>query len=114
MTIQRIDICEIGEIAPLTARFRVELDALKNISSAENLQSARDELAEYLRKGYPVFTCRKDGEALGYCVCRTEDDAVIWLESLYVKQDARRTGAASLLFRAAEDVARSYGQDTLY
>jgi ribosomal protein S18 acetylase RimI-like enzyme len=113
LNIQRIGISEIDIIVPLIAKFRVELKAFKKIESCENLQSAIDEFNEYLNNNNPVFICKKEENFLGYCVCRV-DEPVVWLESLYVLKEYRRMGVASALLRTAEELAASYGEDTLY
>lgn len=37
----------------------------------------------------------------------------VWLESIYVDETYRRKGVGSALFEKAEELAKSYGEDTL-
>lgn len=101
------------QLASLTAAFRVELNAFKNIVSNPDLQSGLEEIQEYLQAGYPVYAAIEGTELIGYMVCRVEDP-VVWVESLYVKKEYRRKGVASALFEKAEAIAENYGQDTLF
>ena len=109
----RMTEAEIPRVAPLTAQFRVTLKAFKGISAAPDLAAGAAELKEYLDAGFPVFTAEADGELCGYLVCRVEEPCV-WVESIYVLPQYRRQGAASALFRRAEELAASFGEDTVY
>ncbi len=100
-------------LAPLAAAFRVELNAFKNIVSNPDLQSGLEEIQEYFQAGYPVYTAVEGTESIGYMVCRVEDP-IVWVESLYVKEEYRRKGIASALFEKAEALAESHEQDTLF
>ena len=97
----------------LVALFRVELRSYKGITSKPNLEAAREEMEEYLAAGFPVFAAIIDGEYAGYVVCRV-DSEVVWVESLFVKEEHRRHGVASALHSKAEEIAASYGEDTVY
>ena len=97
----------------LVALFRVELRSYKGITSKPNIEAAREEMEEYLAAGFPVFTAIIDGEYAGYVVCRV-DSKVVWVESLFVKEEHRRHGVASALHSKAEEIAASYGEDTVY
>lgn len=97
----------------LVALFRVELRSYKGITSKPNLEAAREEMEEYLAAGFPVFAAIIDGEYAGYVVCRV-DSKVVWVESLFVKEEHRRHGVASALHSKAEEIAASYGEDTVY
>ena len=56
----------------------------------------------------------EDGGALaGYMVCRI-DEPCLWVEHLYVRDEHRRRGVATLLFEKAEELARAMGEDTVY
>lgn len=54
-----------------------------------------------------------NSEYAGYVVCRV-DDGVVWVESIFVKEAYRRHGVAAALHSKAEEVAASYGDDTVY
>ncbi len=100
-------------LAPLVAEFRVALNAFKGIDTEPDAGSGREEIADFLKEGYPVFALVSGGETIGYIVCRTEGYC-IWVEQLFVKKEYRRQGAASMLFGKAEELAASKGEDTLY
>ncbi len=111
--IEKMSESAIPEIAPLVARFRVTLKGFKGITASPNDNEGASELKEYLDAGFPVFTARKEGVYCGYMVCRVEEPCV-WVESIYVLPELRRQGVASALFRKAEELAASYGEDTVY
>ena len=113
MSIQKAEINDADIIAPLIAKFRVELLTYKNIMAEENNEYARDEFNEYVLAGYPIYIFKDNNECLGYLVCRIDND-VVWVESLFVLKEHRRCGIAAALFNAAEKLAASYGNDTLY
>jgi len=64
-----------------------------------------------------VFLCRKDGVPIGFAECRlrhdyvegTETSPVGYLEGVYVKDTARRQGAARELISACMNWARDKG-----
>ena len=111
--IDRATAEEIPLLAPLTAGFRVALKGYKGINAAPDEAAAAAELREYFAAGWPVFAARLDGALCGYLVCRVEAPCV-WAESLYVLPEYRRRGAAAALFRRAEELAASFGEDTVY
>ena len=100
-------------LAQMVALFRVELRSYKGIVSKPNVDAGREEMEEYLAAGFPVFAAIVDGEYAGYVVCRV-DSQVVWVESIFVKEEFRRHGVASALHRKAEDIAATYGEDTVY
>ncbi len=100
-------------LAPLVAAFRVQLNAYRGILSQPNMESAREELLDFLAAGYPVYAAADDGALLGYIVCRIDDNCV-WVEQLFVREEQRRKGFASLLFGKAEELATARGEDTVY
>ena len=104
---------EIPAIAPLVAQFRVTLKAFKGIISMPNIEEGAEELVEYFNAGFPMFAAQKDGAFCGYIVCRV-DGYCVWVESIFVHPDYRKQGVASALFEKAEEVAASYGEDTVY
>ena len=70
-------------------------------------------MEEYLAAGFPVFAATVDGEYAGYVVCRV-DSEVVWVESIFVKEEYRRHGVATALHSKAEEIAASYGEETVY
>ena len=100
-------------LAEMVALFRVELRSYKGITSKPNIEAGREEMEEYLAAGFPVFAAIVDGAYAGYVVCRV-DSEVVWVESIFVKEEYRRHGIASALHSKAEEIAASYGEDTVY
>lgn len=100
-------------LAQMVALFRVELRSYKGIVSKPNVDAGREEMEEYLAAGFPVFAAIVDGEYAGYVVCRV-DSEVVWVESIFVKDEYRRQGIASALHSKAEKIAAFYGDDTVY
>lgn len=70
-------------------------------------------MLEYLQAGYPCFAAVEHEAFIGYMVCRVEKPTV-WVESLYVKEEYRRSGVATKLYQTAENLATSYGEDTVF
>ena len=100
-------------LAQMVALFRVELRSYKGIVSKPNVDAGREEMEEYLAAGFPVFAAIVDGEYAGYVVCRV-DSEVVWVESIFVKDESRRQGIASALHSKAEEIAAFYGENTVY
>ena len=112
-----MEILEIKQVnnalAEMVALFRVELRSYKGIASKPNLEAGREEMEEYLSAKFPVYAALVDGEYAGYVVCRI-DNEVVWVESIFVKEEYRRHGVATALLSKAEEIAASYGDDTAY
>lgn len=100
-------------LAQMVALFRVELQSYKGIVSRPKIDAGREEMEEYLAAGFPVFAAVVDGAFAGYVVCRV-DSEVVWVESIFVKEKYRRHGIASALHSKAEELALSYGEETVY
>ena len=114
MDIKLIEITHVNDcLAELVALFRVELRSYKGIATRPNVEAGREEMDEYLVAGFPVFAALVDGEYAGYVVCRV-DSKVVWVESIFVKEEYRRKGIASALHSKAEEIAASYGEETVY
>ena len=101
------------DLAQMVALFRVELRSYKGIASKPDLEAGREEMEEYLAAGFPVFATLVNGEYAGYVVCRI-DSEVVWVESIFVKEEYRRHGVATALHSKAEEIAASYGEETVY
>ena len=109
-----IKITQVSDaLAEMVALFRVELRSYKGITSKPNIEAGREEMEEYLAAGFPVFAAIIDGEYAGYVVCRV-DSEVVWVESIFVKEEYRRHGVATALHSKAEEIAASCGDDTVY
>ena len=109
-----IKITQVNDaLAEMVALFRVELRSYKGIVSKTNIEAGREEMEEYLAAGFPVFAAIMDGEYAGYVVCRV-DSQVVWVESIFVKEEYRHHGVATALHSKAEEIAATYGEDTVY
>ncbi len=113
MELIKISFENADGIAPLAAAFRVQLKAFKGIEAQPDTAAAKEELAEYLNAGFPIFAAEDRGDMIGYIVCRI-DEPCLWVEQIFVREDCRRRGAATLLFAKAEEIAASMGEDTVY
>ena len=109
-----IQITQVNDaLAEMVALFRVELRSYKGIPSKPNIEAGREEMDEYLSAQFPVYAALVGGEYAGYVVCRI-DSGVVWVESIFVKEEFRRLGVATALHSKAEEIAASYGDDTVY
>lgn len=97
----------------MVALFRVELNSYRKIITKPNIKAGFEEIEEYLSNGFPVYAALINGEYAGYAVCRV-DSEVVWVESLFVKEEYRRRGVATALHKKAEEIAASYGDETVY
>jgi ribosomal protein S18 acetylase RimI-like enzyme len=113
MSIQKAAAGDVEGIAPLIAKFRVELKSYKRITACEDIAAAKAEFFEHIDAGYPIYIFMRDNLCLGYLVCRVEEP-VVWVEALHVSKEYRRAGIASALFQMAEELAASYGEETLF
>ncbi|MBR6029883.1 MAG: GNAT family N-acetyltransferase [Clostridia bacterium] len=112
-TIVRIDETAAERLAPLMADFRVTLRAYRGIVSEPDVPAAEEEIADFLKAGYPIFAAEEAGELAGYLVCRIETGC-LWAEYFYVRPEYRRRGVGSLLFARAEEEAAALGGDTVF
>ena len=113
MNIIRIDETSAERIIPLIADFRVTLRSYKGMKAEPDFDWAKEETYEFLDKGYPIYAAEHNGELAGYIVCRIEEPC-LWVEHIFVSEHFRRQGVASMLFRKAEEIAESMGDDTVY
>lgn len=113
MIIESLKLDMIDAVAPLVAEFRVALKSYKGICIEPDVQDGKEELIEYLNKKYPVFVALDGGKCVGYIVCRI-DEPCVWVESIFVIKEYRRGHIASALFEKAEEIAKLYGEETVY
>ena len=113
MKLIKIYIEDADRIALLVAAFRVQLKSYKGIHAEPNIEAGKEEIIEFLNSGFPVFAVEDGGALVGYIVCRI-DEPCLWVEHIYVREDSRRKGVATMLFRKAEEMAASMGEDTVY
>ena len=113
MVLIRIGTMDADRIAPLVAAFRTQLKAYKAIQSQPNIEAGKEEILEYLESGFPVYAVEDNGAFAGYIICRIEEPC-LWVEHIFVREDYRRKGVATMLFNKAEEIAASMGEDTVY
>ncbi len=115
LNVIKVDRQLANKIAPLVADFRVTLCSYKGIESQPDIEAGREEILEFLESGYPVFAAEDEGNLVGYIVCRIDDPCpCLWVEHIYVRNEYRRKGVATMLFEKAEKIAESRGEDTVY
>ena len=113
MELVKILLKDADRIAPLVAAFRAQLKSYKGIIAQPDIEAGNEEIIELLSSGFPVYAVADDGILVGYIVCRI-DEPCLWVEHIYVREDSRRKGVATMLFRKAEEIAASMGEDTVY
>lgn len=113
MELITIGITDADRLAPLVAAFRTQLKSYKGIKSKPNIEEGKEEVLEFLESIFPIYAVEDKGALVGYIVCRT-DDLCLWVEQIYVREDCRRKGIATMLFNKAEEIAVSMGEDTVY
>ena len=113
MELIRICTEDVDRIAPLVAAFRIQLKSYKGIRSQLNVEACKEEILDFLNSDFPVFAVEDNDALVGYIVCRI-DEPCLWVEHIFVKEDCRRRGIATMLFHKAEEIAASMGEDTVY
>ena len=113
LEIKLISKNETKLVAPLVALFRVELKKLKGINALPDNNAGLIEIEEYLDTGFPCFVAIEQDDYIGYIVCRV-DEPIVWVESIFVKENYRGKGVATALFNIAEELAKSYDETTVY
>ena len=108
-----ISVKDADRIAPLVAAFRVQLMSYKSIKAQPDVEAGKEEILAFLNSGFPVYAVEEGGDLAGYIVCRI-DEPCLWVEHIFVRENFRRKGVATLLFRKAEEIAASMGEDTVY
>lgn len=113
MELITIKIADADRLAPLVAAFRTQLKSYKGIRSQPNVEEGKEEVLEFLESDFPIYAVEDKGTLAGYIVCRI-DEPCLWVEQIYVREDCRRKGIATMLFKKAEEIAASMGEDTVY
>ena len=113
MELVEININDVDKVAPLVAAFRVQLQSFKGIKATPNIDAGKEEILEFMSADFPVYAVEDNGDPVGYIVCRI-DEPCLWVEHIFVREDRRREGVASMLFKKAEEIAASMGEDTVY
>ncbi len=113
MKIRSIQANDEQSLIQLIAEFRMSLAGLRGKTHKMNLAAAKQELSEYLSKGFPIYVAEHAAILIGYLVCRVDGD-VVWAESLYVIPGERQRGVGTALYAEAERLAQELGGDTPY
>ena len=113
MELVKVDLKDVDRVAPLVAAFRVQLKSYKGIRSQPDVEAGRDEIVEFLNAGFPVYAVSDESVLTGYIVCRI-DQPCLWVEHIFVREEYRRRGVATMLFNKAEEIAASMGENTVY
>ncbi len=113
VTIIKVQEENVMKIAPLAADFRVALKSYKGIKAAPNVTAGAEEIREYLASGFPVYAAICEDEMVGYMVCKI-DEPCVWVESLFVAKVFRSKGITDKLIERAEEIAHTFGEETLY
>ncbi len=113
MELKKVGIADADNIAPLAAAFRIQLKSYKGIKSQPNIEAGREEILEFLESGFPVYAVEDRGVIVGYMVCKINEPC-LWVEHIFVREDYRRKGVATMLFNKAEEIAALMGEDTVY
>lgn len=113
-TIVPVTQADCSSLGGLCAGFRVALRSYKGLNSVADNAAGCAELTEYIDAKWPVYAAKTtDGQWAGYIVLRTEEP-LVWVESLYVEEQFRRSGIASALFAKAEEQAAAWGETTVF
>ena len=113
MKIRKYQDGDAQQIINLIAEYRVFLSNLKSISKSIDLESAKDELDDYLSTRYSVYVAVEKTEIVGYIVCKI-DQNVVWAESLFVKPSMRRKGIGSALYSEVESLVEKLDGETIF
>lgn len=110
MFITRYETKYFNETAMLLANFRQHLCSFKGDSGSVDIESAKDELNSFIKDpNFPIYVCVDDDNVVGYMILRI--DGCVWVEQIFVKEEYRRKGIATLFYKTAEEVANG---DTLF
>ena len=102
----------LNDVANLLANFRVTLRSFKNENTEPDVEDAKEELNYYIEKKFPLYLAIVDGKAVGYILLRV--DGVVWVEHIYVLDEYRRQGIASMLYQKGEEYSKSVCDETLF
>ena len=104
MKLIRISAEDADRIALLVASFRCQLKAYKGIRAQPDIEAGKKEILEFLNSDFPVFAVEDNNVLVGYIVCRI-DEPCVWVEHIFVQQEYRRKGIASMLFHHDECIS---------
>ena len=101
-----------NDVANLLADFRVTLRKFKNEITEPDIDDAKDELGYYLEKKFPLYLAIVDNKVVGYILLRV--DGVVWVEHIFVSDEYRRQGIASMLYQKGEEYSKNLCGETLF
>lgn len=114
MRVRQYEAADCGQVIRLVSEFRRSVDAFRGNEHEADLDSAAQELEDWLRPGFCVFVAEHEpGALVGFIVCRVAD-GVVWAESMYTDPAFRRKGVGSMLFQRANELAKENKHDTVY
>lgn len=113
MEVLKMEGGNLDGLALLAAGFRTDMYAFQGIINILDADAGKRELQEAVEAGHRIYGARQGVEYVGLMICRVVEPTV-WVEALFVREDARRQGTASALFAQAEALARSFGEDMVY
>ena len=110
MVISKFKDTYFNETADLLALFRKHLRSFKGEDAPINKESAIVELHSFIDDPmYPIYVCLEDNHVVGYMILKL--DGCVWVEQIYVREDFRRKGVATLFYELAEEISDG---DTLF
>lgn len=80
----------------------------------EKFQSLEAMTKQIEEQDYTYFAVRDDGELCGYIGVKPESDNRFFLSKLYLRQDKRGRGIASLMLKKVFEEARLSGKNSVY
>ena len=80
----------------------------------EKFQSLNAMTDQIEKQDYSYFAVREDGELCGYFGVKPESDDRFFLSKLYLRNDKRGRGIASLMLRKVFQEAEKYGKKRVY
>lgn len=101
-----------NEISELLASFRVVLEGFKQNKKNPDINSAKEELRDYINRKWPIYIALVDNKPVGYILLKV--DGVVWVEHIYINEEYQRQGIGSLLYKKAEEYSTKLGCDTLF
>ncbi|MCV2355598.1 GNAT family N-acetyltransferase [Paucibacter sp. B2R-40] len=110
LTTRRADLSDLDVLAPMFDAYRQFYEQVADLELARNFIALRLQRSESLL----FLAVNSSGQALGFCqlypsFCSVEAKSICTLYDLYVRPEARRSGAGKALLLAAHDYAKAAG-----
>ena len=112
MNIKEYNELYFNELSTLLASFRVVLQGFKGINATPDVESAKEELKDYIKEKWPIYVALDNSQIVGYILLKV--DGVVWVEHIYVKEEYQRQGVGTMLYTKAEEYSSKLGCDTLF